>query len=55
MYANYQSQHIRFGYGSDGHSVARYGAWKGQGRDSVAPTTNFYSQYSYGANWKQLW
>ena len=55
MYANYQSQHIRFGYGSDGHTTTRYGNWKGQGQDSVAPTTNFYSQYSYGANWKQLW
>ncbi len=38
-----------------GFQVMRYGSWKGNGVNSVAPTTNLYSQYSYGANWKKLW
>lgn len=52
---NYQSQHLRFGTGTDGHRSVRYGNWAGEGKRSVAPTTNLTSQYSYGANWKQLW
>jgi len=55
MYDNYQSQHLRFGYSSSGFQVMRYGSWKGNGVNSDAPTTNLYSQYSYGANWKKLW
>ena len=55
LYSNYKSQHLRFGYGSDGHTTVRYGDWAGEGHKSVAPLTNFYSQYSYGANWRQLW
>lgn len=55
LYSNYESQHLRFGYGSDGHTTVRYGDWAGEGKRSVAPLTNFYSQYSYGANWRQLW
>lgn len=57
LYDNYQSQHLRFGTGTgtDGHTSVRYGNWAGEGKRSVAPTTNLTSQYSYGANWRQLW